>query len=84
MEKGMVVKYQKLGFLQTKGKKTPWKVPAVYSKIDDRLKKQPMGQEDLLQFQPTVYHREYDKMMSGREDICYVTNQEALLGNVGF
>lgn len=84
-------------------------------------------QEDLLQFQPTVYHREYDKMMelgekfikqetcekpqifyvwghsyefdyydtwsqfeefckmmSGREDICYVTNQEALLGNVGF
>lgn len=21
------------------------------------------GQEDLLQFQPTVYHREYDKMM---------------------
>ena len=43
-----------------------------------------MGQEDLLQFQPTVYHREYDKMMSGREDICYVTNQEALLGNVGF
>ena len=46
MEKGMVVKYQKLGFLQTKGKKTPWKVPAVYSKIDDRLKKQPMGQEE--------------------------------------
>ena len=42
------------------------------------------GQENLLQFQPTVYHREYDKMMSGREDICYVTNQEALLGNVGF
>ena len=123
----MVVKYQKLGFLQMKGKKTPWKVPTVYSKIDDRLKKQPMGQEDLLQFQPTVYHREYDKMMelgekfikqetsekpqifyvwghsyefdyydtwsqfeefckmmSGREDICYVTNQEALLGNVGF
>ena len=63
---------------------TEWKVPTVYSKIDDRLKKQPMGQEDLLQFQPTVYHREYDKMMSGREDICYVTNQEALLGNVGF
>ena len=46
MEKGMVVKYQKLGFLQTKGKKTAWKVPAVYSKIDDRLKKQPMGQEE--------------------------------------
>lgn len=45
MEKGMVVKYQKLGFLQMKGKKTPWKVPTVYSKIDDRLKKQPMGQE---------------------------------------
>lgn len=46
MEKGMVVKYQKLGFLQTKGKKTAWKVPAVYFKIDDRLKKQPMGQEE--------------------------------------
>lgn len=41
-----MVKYQKLCFLQTKGKKTAWKDPAVYSKIDDRLKKQPMGQEE--------------------------------------
>ena len=27
---------------------------------------------------------QFCKMMSGREDICYVTTQEALLGNVGF
>ena len=46
MEKGMVVKYQKLGFLQTKGKKTAWKVPAVYSKIEGRLEKQPMGRRN--------------------------------------
>lgn len=38
-------------------------------------------QEDLLQFQPTVYHREYDKMMELGEKFI---NQEALLGNVGF
>lgn len=52
MEKGMVVKYQKLGFLQTKGKKTAWKVPAVYSKIDDKLKKQPMGRRIFCSFSP--------------------------------